>query len=303
MWNGDGVVADLRAKGELWEPEPGLVSLRGDALELVHALERLLIGIAAEGGFDEWLLAPGLRMSTLARAQYFESFPHWLTIVGHLSDDPNSLESVAAAPDPARAASQAIEPSRLALPSALCYHTYQTLAGTTVDTLRMTAHGTCWRWEGERTRALERGWAFTMRELVHVGSAPDVRKFRADGTRRAQELARSLGLRFDTVAASDPFYAPTARGRAVLQKLKGLKSELRLDLGEGRTVAAASFNDHEQFFGERFDSRRPDGEPASSGCIAFGIERWVLAFMVAHGTKASAWPDMEPNDSIAGEIS
>ncbi len=306
MWNADRVVADLRARGELWAPAHGLVSLRGDALALVRAVERLVARVAAEGGFEEWRLAPGLGLNTLVRAKYFTLFPHWLTIAQHLSNDPVALESLARADglaNAANAANAATEPSGLALPSALCYHTYEALAGTTVETVRMTAYGTCWRWEGEPTRALERNWAFTMRELVHVGSASDVQAFRADGAERARQLADRLGLSSDIVAASDPFYAPTAMGRALLQQVKGLKTELRLELGDGRTVAAASFNDHERFFGECFDICRPDGEPASSGCVAFGIERWVLAFMVAHGTDAAGWPDLRLDNVSAGETS
>lgn len=297
VWTADRVVAELRKRGELWESASGLVNLRGDALALVRRLERLFALIAAEGGFDEWSLAPGLPMETLARAQYFESFPQWLTAAGHLSDDAVALEAVARSDDPARAAAGAMGPSELALPPALCYQTYDALAGTTVETVRMTAHGACWRWEGDGLRTLERGWAFTMREMVHVGSSADVKSFRAQMAERTERLARSLGLESETVAATDPFFAPTARGRALLQQVKGLKTELRLNLGGGNSVAAASFNDHERFFGERFDIHLADGEPASSGCAAFGVERWALAFMVAHGPDAGAWPGIETEES------
>ncbi len=75
----------------------------------------------------------------------------------------------------------------------------------------------------------------------------------------------------------------------MLQRLKGLKQELRLAVGDD-TVAAASFNLHEGFFGDAFDIRLPDGSPAASGCVAYGIERWLLAFLAAHGTSARDWP-------------
>jgi hypothetical protein len=132
-----------------------------------------------------------------------------------------------------------------------------------------------------------------MRELVLVGPSADVRTFRQAGMRLGLHLAQSLGLAGDVQPATDPFFAPTAKGRALLQQVKGLKHELRLDVGGGRNVAGASFNDHEQFFGTSFDIRLPDGEPAASGCVAFGIERWVLAFLVAHGPDAAIWPDVD----------
>ena len=61
------------------------------------------------------------------------------------------------------------------------------------------------------------------------------------------------------------------------------------------TVAAASFNLHERFFGESFDIRLLDGQPAASACVAFGLERWTLAFLAAHGTNARRWPSI-PSD-------
>jgi seryl-tRNA synthetase len=293
MWTSNDVLDTLRKVGELWEPRPGLVSLRGDALELLHAIEGLLAALARSEGFPEWRLAPGLDLETLARARYFESFPQWLTAAGHLSGDTETLEAVARADDPAGAATRALEPAECALSPALCYHVYARLAGATVQHTRMTALGTCWRHEGERLRALERGWAFTMRELVVLGTPDEVDAFRRHGMGLGTALAVALGLDGELVVASDPFFAPTARGRKLLQKVKSLKHELMLPLGDGRRIAAASFNDHERFFGEAFDIRLTDGASAASGCVAFGVERLLLAFLVAHGPHAAGWPAVE----------
>jgi len=66
------------------------------------------------------------------------------------------------------------------------------------------------------------------------------------------------------------------------------------------SVAAASFNPHERFFGEAFDIRLADGSPAASACVAFGIERWLLAFLAAHGTSARGWPTIPP--ALSSEV-
>jgi hypothetical protein len=65
------------------------------------------------------------------------------------------------------------------------------------------------------------------------------------------------------------------------------------------SIAAASFNLHESFFGKAFDIRLPDGSSASSGCVAYGIERWLLAFLAAHGTSARAWPALPSLQKVA----
>jgi seryl-tRNA synthetase len=167
---------------------------------------------------------------------------------------------------------------------------YAALAGRTLSaTSYVSAEGTCWRHEGDQLRPLARGWAFTMRECVAVGDEESVAAFRARGIARARALADSLGLDATLEEATDPFFRPTARGRELLQRLKGLKQELRLPNGDG-SVAAASFNLHERFFGDAFDIRLGDGSPAASACVAYGIERWLLAFLAAHGTAARDWP-------------
>ena len=76
-----------------------------------------------------------------------------------------------------------------------------------------------------------------------------------------------------------------------MQQAGALKHELQLAVdATGRSIAAASFNHHHDFFGTRFDIRLADGTPAHSGCIAFGLERWVLAILAQHGTDEREWP-------------
>ncbi|HEV8304351.1 MAG TPA: hypothetical protein VGQ25_05285 [Gemmatimonadales bacterium] len=286
MWTPDDVVGTLRERGELWEAAPGLVGLRGDVLRLHQAVTQAIARLAAAETDDEWLVPAGLGFDTLVRAGYFQSFPQWLTAASHLSADPGVLERVATDADPAAAARRALAPADAALAPAVCYHAYARLAGRTLERPEvLTAQATCWRHEGERLAPLGRGWAFTMREIVCVGSLDAVEAFRQRGKRRAAALAEALALAGTLVPASDPFFAPTARGKALLQQLKVLKEELMLG-----GLAAASFNNHETFFGDAFGIRLEGGAPAASACVAFGLERWTLAFLMAHGPDAARWP-------------
>ena len=299
MRTAERVVGELRARGELWESEAGLVGLRGDALRLYEHIARLARetaesavddGAALGAACEHWRPPAAVALSTLARARYFESFPQWLTLAAHLREDAASLERVARAADPARAACDACAPAGAALPPAVCYHVYAALAGRVLPAATyVSAEGTCWRHEGDQLRPLARGWAFTMRECVCVGAEHTVSAFRSRGIERGLALATTLGIDAHVEEATDPFFRPTARGRELLQRLKGLKQELRLSVGDG-SVAAASFNLHERFFGDAFDIRLGDGSPAASACVAYGIERWLLAFLTAHGTSPRDWP-------------
>lgn len=293
MWDAARVVDELRRRGELWETAPGLTALRGDALAFYRAIEAALRDLALHATRDEWLLPPAIGFDTLAQADYFASFPQWLTAAAHMPDDGVRLERVATAADPVAAARDALEPAVAALQPALCFHVHATFAGSTLSTSEcVTCQGTCWRHEGERHAPLERGWAFRMREVVCLGSEAAVSAFLAQQRAALVGLAHRLGLEPEIEPAEDPFFAPTARGRALLQRIRSLKDELLVPVGGGRRIAAASFNHHDRFFGEAYSIGLPDGSPAMSACAAAGLERWLLAALVAHGVDARDWPDL-----------
>lgn len=282
MRHAERVVRAAQARGELWIPTSGLLGMRGPSLRALRAIETAISGLCDTEQPDEWLVPAALPLHVLERASYFASFPQWLTLASHLTGERTTLERISASATPADDAAQATAPASAALPPAVCYHVYAALADSTIQSSHVvTAQGCCWRHEGTDHAPLRRAWAFTMRELVCIGSEADCQAFRDRGMNAACELATQLGLPWTVTPAEDPFFAPSARGRMLLQRLKGLKFELRLDIGDGDSVAAASFNLHERFFGDAFDIRLADGSPAYTACVAFGLERWLLASMVA----------------------
>jgi seryl-tRNA synthetase len=290
MWSHSDVLRVLRARGELWDVAPGVTGLRGDAGALFNALERRIADVCLAETSDDWRVPPAIDFATLARAEYFASLPQWLTLASHLSGD-EVLQQLAEHPEPAIAVRQMSTMPAVALNPAVCYHVYAAFAGQVIGTRKLiTAQAGCWRHEGARHESLERGWAFTMREVVCIGSESDARDFLRRSTECASQLANALGIEATIARATDPFFAPTARAKQLLQQMKELKHELLLPIGANRTTAAASFNLHDTFFGEAFDIHLADGRPATTACLAFGIERWTLAFLTAHGPDASRWP-------------
>ena len=286
----DAIVHMLRERGQLWEPAPGIVALGGELARLMSALEQTIADLCVAESPEEWRVPPAIDLSTLARAEYFASFPQWLTLVSHLSDDETALRTVAEHND----LRSAVTPPNAALNPAVCYHVYSQLAGRALDAPRIvTAQSTCWRHEGARHLPLSRQWAFTMREIVFVGDAADARRFLERASSRVIELARTLGLDPIVELASDPFFAPTSRGKQLLQQLEELKHEMLLPIGAGARIAASSFNLHGTFFGQAFDIRHSAGMPVTTACVAFGLERWLLAFLARYGVDAAARPTVD----------
>src|SRR5438067_9611746 len=161
MWPHNEVVAALRARGELWHVAAGITALRGDAAALLRSLDRAIAALCTLETPDEWRVPPAIDFATLARAEYFASFPHWLTLVSHLSGDEESLRHIAEHAEPAAALGDASLLPRAVLNPAVCYHVYSAFADEAIDSPRVvTAQAECWRHEEMRYATLERAWAF-----------------------------------------------------------------------------------------------------------------------------------------------
>jgi seryl-tRNA synthetase len=155
--------------------------------------------------------------------------------------------------------------------------------------LRFDVAADCFR--AEPSRHLDRLQSFRMREYVCIGSPDDVSDFRERWMVRAQAIARDLGLAFKVDYASDPFFGRVGQMKAVSQKQQSLKFELLIPLrSEEQPTACMSFNYHRDHFGTTWDIKDANGEPAHTGCVAFGMDRLAVAMFHTHGTDLARWP-------------
>ena len=260
-------VAELIRRGEVEVLEGGEIRFHGSTLALAWYFDNVARDWARELGARETESPEAINLETLRRAGFIEAFPQKLVM--------------------------SAEPGR-ALSPAVCYHSYPRLEGGTVQhhgSLTTTV-GRCFREESDEDHPLERLRAFTMREIIAVGGPASVARLREEMIERVASWIEALALDGYIEAATDPFFTSETRGRMLAQQILPLKYELRLAIGgSGRTSAAASFNDHQQHFGRAFDIRLASGDAAHSGCVAFGWERWVLAFISQHGPDAGNWPE------------
>ncbi|MDB6079721.1 MAG: seryl-tRNA synthetase [Akkermansiaceae bacterium] len=236
--------------------------------ELSLSLEPLDAHLAAwsrkRGGLEQrWPVL--MEESTLRRAGYPDAFPHLLMTAG-------------TTPDPV-ARPDGLASSGWYLSPAVCYHVYAALEGRTIKGgVKLGARGHCFRnevkedlWPGRRQ--IE----FQMRELVFIGEPEWIERELAGVQDEIMLLAARLGLLGSWEIASDPFFLPTAKGKARMQRLKETKREFCLPDG----LAIASINRHGAFFGERFGiSQEAGGQACHSACVAFGLDRWA-----AHATN------------------
>jgi hypothetical protein len=239
--------------------DDGLLSPGPAESRLIHALHSRFREMALAAGAEERMFPTVISEEILDRSEYFQSFPQCASAVS----SPNKT-------------------GRYFLSPAVCYHCYQLLMNSALvgDTL-LTCEGRCFRAESANGSHL---WEFTMREVVFLGGDGFVRAQCDAWKQRIALWAAQLGLTVKLAPATDPFFGET-RGKKLLQQIKGLKYELTAPGLSGTDVPVASFNLHERFFTSRFEVALKGGEPAYSGCVAFGIERWCMALLAQHGVN------------------
>lgn len=94
-----------------------------------------------------------------------------------------------------------------------------------------------------------------------------------------------IALPVEWKTASDAFFQPAQNPKWLLQRLEPNKLELVF----GGELAIASINFHRNYFGEKFSLSR-GGKAAFSGCVAFGVERWLGAVLRHYGAEPATWP-------------
>ena len=275
----------------------GQMALEGLPLALFRYFDRTF----AELG-DVWEARPVMTPTliparVLSRCDYFRSFPQNVTFASHLHEDLAVIDAFRARHDgrddlDERALSDMVTPEACLSP-AVCYHIYHLHQDRAVPATG-TAHavcGKCFRYEAGNTSDLRRLWDFTMREIVFMGTRNAVLVRRESGIRRVAALLDEHRLAGEIRTASDPFFiAPDAAAKTYFQLSSETKFEISLVLPEAERVAVGSLNYHTDFFGRAFAIRVEDQGPMHSVCLAFGLERWVYAFLAQHGDRLKDWP-------------
>ena len=271
--------------------ENGQSVLSGALLKLYQRLDRLFLDWAAESVAQEYLFPPFIPARELAKLDYFRSFPHLVTFPVALDTDPDNLQRfIAGEPLDSHGEVQLTlrSPIREALTPAACYHFYIQFQNKTLSGPRyLTTRASCFRREVHYS-PLQRQCSFSMREIVCIGTAEEVKNFLAQYRERLTRFFERINLSIEWMEATDPFFNPSRNPKFLLQKLDPVKTEM---VFEGH-LAIGSINFHRNYFGESFQISR-EGKEAFSGCVAFGIERWIYAFLVRYGTHEAEWPDFD----------
>jgi seryl-tRNA synthetase len=276
---------------------PGQIALEGLPLALFKYFDRAFTELGEAVQARPVMTPTLIPTRVLSRCDYFRSFPQNVTFASHLHEDLAVIDAFRARHD----GRDDLDEGALAdmatpvacLSPAVCYHIYH-LHQDHVIAESGTAHGVvgkCFRYEAGNTSDLRRLWDFTMREIVFMGTRDDVLKRREAGIRSVASFLDEHRLAGEIRTASDPFFiAPDAAAKTYFQLSSETKYEISLMLPDNERVAVGSLNYHTDFFGRAFAITVENQGPMHSVCIAFGLERWVHAFLAQHGERPEDWP-------------
>ncbi len=287
----------LAARGEVVTEEKGVVVLGPLLARLMDFFEGAFLGLARGFAARPYRFPTLISAGLLDRVEYFRSFPHSITFGAHLRTDLDVIEGFS---DAARMEHETLHvdpasfsPITTVLSPAVCFHYYGALSGTRLTQgVCATAVGNCFRYESSNLTSLERLWNFTMREIIFVGAKDFVLENREEARRRVSPLLDAWGLAYRVEGASDPFFVGEFKRQTAFQSAFQLKYEIRALVPHRQgTLAVGSYNYHQDFFGRHLDIRLQDDTPASTGCVAFGLERLAYAFLAQHGLDPARWPE------------
>lgn len=276
---------------------PGQVALSGVPLQLFRYFDRLFNGFGSAWTLEQVMVPTLVPSSVLSRCDYFRSFPHSLTFAGHLRPDAGVISRFRARHEAARALDHEslgdMETPEACLSPAVCYHIYHLNENQKLPQAgrNFAVCGKCFRYESRNMIDLRRLWDFTMREIVFLGSRDSVQSSRARSIDMMCEFLEQHRLAGEIRTASDPFFiAPEAAPKTCFQLSSESKFEVSLLLPGGERIAVASHNYHADFFGRAFNIILEPAGHSHTGCVAFGLERWVYAFLAQHGSDLRNWP-------------
>ncbi len=288
---------ELVARGEINQEASGIYSLGPLLARLMDFFENHFLDLADSFNAPPYRFPTLIPASYLERVNYFRAFPHSLTFVTHLREDLDAIDHFAqhASCDEhgLNTPPDSFAQFKTLLSPAVCYHLYFALADKPLPNgqLAATAVGNCFRYEAINLNSLERLWNFTMREVIFVGSKDYVLQNRETARERMHIVFEQIGLAYRVESANDPFFIGEFRKQAAFQSAFQLKFEIRASLPFNQsTLAVGSYNYHQDFFGRSLNISLPDGSPAHTGCVAFGLERIAFAFLAQYGLNPEQWP-------------
>lgn len=294
-YHGNGAVSSF-ANQYLTTLGPGQYSYHGSGYKLYDFIRNKILNIAKDMNAEVWHL-PSIEMThdLITETGYFSSHPQLVTFGYRLPPHYDTIRKFAdnakmkklSAPED----SHILEYTGFILEPFVCHNIYRSLNNQNIAKGKIiSAEGKCYRYEGFRFLPLLRQWEFTMREIVLVGEHDFVMAERQRCIDLTRSLIEELDLNARLEIATDPFFVSAAASARTFQMMQSTKLEMNLRIDDEISTAAVSFNIHGQHFTRPMKIYSSSGDILETSCCAYGIERWMAAFIARWSDDPAHWP-------------
>jgi seryl-tRNA synthetase len=268
----------------------GLYARSGTFEMIIDRFEDCVTRAGADLNAEVMRFPPLFSRSNYERMDHINNFPDLLgsvhSFLGNEKEHAVMLEKFEAHGD----WTDGLKPSEVMLVPAACYPLYPTATGVLPPEGRVVDLKT-FVFRHEPSDDPARMQVFRQREYVRLGTPEQALQHRAQWLERGRDLLHSVGLKVEAVIANDPFFGRGGRVMKATQIEQDLKYELVIPIcSTEKPTAISSCNYHMDHFGAAFDITTPDGKPAHTACIGFGLERIALALLRTHGLRPQSWP-------------
>ena len=248
--------------------------------------------IAYELGAVEKLYPVLLPLDDYSMTGYVRKTPQYAIFCSTVNESLKDLEQTDAAMHDKKV-KEIIKEPRFALSPSACFHTYieykdKTLKDNTIVTFRQNV----FRNEGRLNyNEIGRLCDYHVREIVMIGSNEFILESRNKIMQKSKDLMSKLQLIGDISLASDSFVVPKMQMYRKIQHIDKSKYEMHLNISPDKSISTASYNLHGKAFTDPFNISVENCEDTVTACVGFGLQRWVLAFLLQHGLNEESWPE------------
>lgn len=280
----------------------GLIGLNGVSLFLFEFFDSLFESIALKYGAIKKLYPVLLSIDAYIKTGYIKNSPQYATFCCSPYENIDELSCLNDNAKNHQLKANMKEPSYALSPSA-CFHTYldyenHHLPSNTVVTFRQSVFRNEGRFNYDEIGRLR---DYHVREIVLIGDQIFVENKRTQILNDIIDILKYLNLNSNISIASDPFVMPQIQQLKKIQIKEEIKYEVRLSINSNKMISVASLNLHGKAFTYPFNIIVDKCDDTVTGCVGFGIERWVLSFLCQYGTNPNDWPLALKNKYLNGE--
>ncbi len=271
----------------------GMVVLSETGLKLYEFFDKYFLSILSDMKVSYMKFPTLLKLDTLCDTNYMNTSPQHILLCSKVTEALHKYKELSKKYMSGEMKEIINEPMFSLSPSA-CFHVYQYLRNKCLDENSIfSLRQNVFRNEGHLNwTELGRLQDYNIREIVMIGNRDYVIDMRKILLSKVERLLNELGISYYVNIAADPFVMPIMQRFGKNQRLNRVKYELRLMIGKNASLACASFNIHGITFSSKFDFRVLGCENTESGCIGFGLERLIIAFLHQYGNNYDQWPEI-----------